>query len=270
MKNIFSYFKKVNWHYCLIFSLIILTNIVPIQAIETQSPKAFFEKALMQSKNGDFDAAISTWNYLLEQTPDDAAALSNRGNVRLALGDPQGAIEDQTQAILLLPLEADPRLNRGIAEELLGKWEDAKKDYEWILEREPNNSLALYNLANVYLALENWTQAEFLFNQAVRFGSGLPIASSSKALIAYQMGDLVKAEAELRKLIRRYPMFADGRAALTALLWKKGFLGEAESNWAAASGLDSRYSQREWLLDVRRWPPQPVADLMAFLALKNI
>ena len=91
------------------------------------------------------------------------------------------------------------------------------------------------------------------------------MARSSKALALYQLGKLEKAELELRKLIRRYPMLADARAGLTALLWSNGSIGEAESNWAAASGLDSRYGQSEWLLNIRRWPSQPAMDLMAFL-----
>jgi hypothetical protein len=80
---------------------------------------------------------------------------------------------------------------------------------------------------------------------------------------------LVWAEVELRKLIRRYPLFADARAALSGLLWRQGSSGEAESNWAAAAGLDQRYRQADWLVDVRRWPPQPTQDLMAFLALEK-
>ena len=71
----------------------------------------------------------------------------------------------------------------------------------------------------------------------------------------------------MRKLIRRYPLFADARAALSGLLWREGS-SEAESHRAAASGLDQRYRQADWLEQVRRWPPQPTADLMAFLALE--
>ena len=93
------------------------------------------------------------------------------------------------------------------------------------------------------------------------------MARSSSALAAFQLGDRAEAERELRNLIRRYPLFADARAGLTALLWQKGARGEAESNWAAASGLDPRYRQREWLLATRRWPPEPVEALAQFLAL---
>jgi DNA-binding SARP family transcriptional activator len=95
------------------------------------------------------------------------------------------------------------------------------------------------------------------------------MARSSEALASFQEGDLEEAERELRALIRRHPLFADARAALTALLWQKGAGGEAESHWAAASGLDPRYRQEEWLLRIRRWPPVPVQALRRFLTLSK-
>ena len=89
------------------------------------------------------------------------------------------------------------------------------------------------------------------------------------ALADFQLGDLDLAEKELRNIIRRYPLFADARAALTALLWRKGESGEAESHWASAAGLDPRYRQPEWLLEIRRWPPVPTQALSDFLALSS-
>ena len=51
--------------------------------------------------------------------PNDAAAFSNRGNVRLVVGDIKGSIDDQNKAISLNPSEIDPYINRGIAIPLL-------------------------------------------------------------------------------------------------------------------------------------------------------
>ena len=115
----------------------------------------------------------------------------------------------------------------------------------------------------------DWAEARSLYGRASEARPGFAMARSSEALAAWQEGDQVWAEAELRKLIRRYPLFADARAALSALLWQRGASGEAESHWAAASGLDNRYRDGEWLLQIRRWPPVPTADLMAFLALDS-
>ena len=116
----------------------------------------------------------------------------------------------------------------------------------------------------------DWLQAKELFNKASIANPGDVMARSSNALASYQLNDFAQAEKELRTLIRKYPMFADARAALTALLWREGSLGEAESHWTAAIGLDSRYREEKWLVNVRQWPSDPIHDLMAFLDLEPV
>lgn len=238
-------------------------------SVAAEDLESLYGRALQASQSGDFVQALPLWDQVLVLSPDDAAALSNRGNVRLALGDPNGAIADQTRSIELAPEELDPHLNRGTAEESLQDWVAAEADYLWILERDATDSSALYNLGNVRGSTGDWDSARRLYEEAADARPGFAMARSSAALAAWQQQDLVWAEAELRKLIRRYPLFADARAALSGLLWQGGFSGEAESHWAAAAGLDTRYRQKDWLLDVRRWPPQPTQQLMAFLALEE-
>jgi tetratricopeptide (TPR) repeat protein len=236
-----------------------------------------FDRALQASREGRFGEALPLWNQVLEQAPQDAAAWSNRGNVQLALGDARAAIADQTHAIELEPGSADPHLNRGTAEEALERWDAAEADYRWILERaagDPQDAAAgevrasaLYNLGNVQGSRGDWTAARRSFLAAAELRPGFAMARSSAALAAFQLGELEEAERSLRALIRRYPLFADARAGLTALLWQRGARGEAESNWVSASGLDPRYRQREWLRTIRRWPPEPVEALQQFLAI---
>jgi tetratricopeptide (TPR) repeat protein len=226
-----------------------------------------FESALKASREGRFGDALPLWDQVVVRAPQDASAWSNRGNVQLALGDPRAAIADQDRALALEPASPDPHLNRGTAEEALGLWTAAAADYNWILSRNPDDASALYNLGNVEGSLDDWPAARRCFEAAAAARPGFAMARSSAALAAFQLGEKVVAEKQLRDLIRRYPLFADARAGLTALLWQRGARGEAESHWAAASGLDSRYRQEEWLLRIRRWPPGPVQALGQFLAL---
>jgi tetratricopeptide (TPR) repeat protein len=228
----------------------LLGLILSLQLVFSAALPQLFDQALSASREGDFARALPLWDQVIELAPDDAAAWSNRGNVRLALGDAEAAIADQTQAMELDPISPDPHLNRGAA------------------ERAPDAS-ALYNLGNVQGSRGDWQAARSSFTEAADARPGFAMARSSAALAAFQLGQLDDAETELRRLIRRYPLFADARAGLTALLWRRGARGEAESHWASASGLDPRYRQPEWLLEIRRWPPEPVQALSDFLALSN-
>ncbi len=247
----------------------VLLFIQPVSTL-AQSGESLFQKALLMSRQGNFPEALSLWDRYIQLFPTDASAVSNRGNVLLALGEPERAIDDQTRAIELMPSDPDPHLNRGIAEEALQYWNQAELDYIWILDRFPSDSSALYNLGNLRGSQGDWQQAEVLFNKAALAKPDFALARSSKALASYELGKLDEVEAELRQLIRRYPMFADARAAFSAMLWREGCFGEAESNWEAAVGLDSRYREAEWLLNIRRWPPGPTADLMSFLSLDSL
>ena len=259
-------FKKVRVCFLIIFILVNISYIAPCYSLPSRED--FFRNALDLSSGGKFNLALDEWNRYIDTYPDDAAAFSNRGNVKLVIGDIEGSIGDQNNAIRLNPNAIDPYINRGIAEEALGLWSQAKKDYMFVIAKDSKNFSALYNLANVEGSTSKWKEARDLFSKAAFYNPGFSMARSSMALADYQLGSIDESEKELKKLIRRYPTFADARAALTALNWSKGESGKAESNWIAVTELDPRYSDEEWLIKVRRWPPKPTKDLMKFIDLK--
>ena len=259
-------FKKVKVCFLLIFIFFNIFYIAPCYSLSLRED--LFKNALDLSSGGKFNLALQEWNQYLDSYPDDAAGFSNRGNVRLVVGDIEGSIDDQTKAISLNPSEKDPYINRGVAKEALGLWSQAKKDYMFVISQDSKNFSALYNLANVEGSSLQWEKARDLFAKAAFYNPGFAMARSSKALADLQLGNIDESEKELKKLIRRYPTFADARAALTALYWAKGESGKAESNWIAVTELDTRYSDAEWLKKIRRWPPNPIKDLMNFIDLK--
>ncbi|WP_288262463.1 tetratricopeptide repeat protein [uncultured Prochlorococcus sp.] len=259
-------FKKLKVCFLLIFVFVNIFYIEPCYSLSSRED--FFKNALDLSSGGQFNLALQEWNRYLDLYPDDAAGLSNRGNVKLVIGDLEGSIDDQNKSISLSPSEIDPYINRGIAEEALGLWAQAKKDYMFVISKDSKNFSALYNLANVEGSTSQWEKARDLFSKAALYNPGFAMARSSMALADYQLGNIDESEKELKKLIRRYPTFADARAALTALNWYKNEFGQAESNWISVTELDPRYSEEEWLIKVRRWPPKPTKDLMNFIDLK--
>ena len=146
-----------------------------------------FDRALRASRDGRFGDALPLWDQVIARAPEDAAAWSNRGNVQLALGDPEAAIADQGRAMQLDPENPDPHLNRGTAEEALGQWAAAEADYRWILEAnasagEAPDASALYNLGNVQGSRGNWAAARASFVEAADVRPGFAMARSSGAL----------------------------------------------------------------------------------------
>ena len=253
----------------IVIFLVLAINIVrPLPLMATQTIQPLFDRALEETRSGHFDQALKHWDEVIDLAPEDFVAISNKGNCLLALGDPKSAIVAESRALELRPYDSSTHLTRALAEEALSSWEDAEGDYQWILSHDPNDTSALYNLGNVKIAQGDWIVAKSFFAKAVLVDSDLPMAISSLALVNYQLDELDEAESQLRRLIRRYPMLPDSRAALTALLWKKGSIGEAESHWAAVVGLDTRYKDLDWLLNTRRWPLKPSNDLIDFLRFK--
>ena len=150
-------FNTVKVCFLLIFVFVNFYYIAPCYSLSAR--ENLFKNALDLSSGGKFNLALQEWNRYLDSYPDDAAGLSNRGNVRLVIGDPEGSIDDQNKAISLNPSEIDPYINRGIAEEALGLWSQAKKDYMFVISQDSKNFSALYNLANVEGSTSHWDKA---------------------------------------------------------------------------------------------------------------
>ena len=62
------------------------------ESLPKDQHRQLFEQALRFSRQGDPQKALEGWDQVLELAPDDAAAWSNRGNVRLVLGDTEGGL----------------------------------------------------------------------------------------------------------------------------------------------------------------------------------
>ena len=111
-------FKTVKVCFLLIYVSVNIFYVAPCYSLSLREDS--FNNALELSSSGRFNFALQEWNSYLDSYPEDAAGFSNRGNVRLALGDVEGSIDDQNKAISLNSSEIDPYINRGIAEEALG------------------------------------------------------------------------------------------------------------------------------------------------------
>lgn len=236
---------------------------------QIQQGEEIFRLAITATEKGDFTTAEKYWDDLIEQFPTNPALWSNRGNAKVSQYKLAEAINDYNQSIELAPNAPDPYLNRGVAYEGLGEYQQAIADYKKVLELNPEDVMAYNNIGNAYAGLQDWAKANEYYHQASQIAPDFALARANESLVLYELGKKDQALTQIKNLVRKYPMFPDMRAALTAILWEKGDQGEAESNWVATVGIDRRYQDVQWLKEVRRWPPSMIMALEKFLNLEN-
>ena len=243
------------------------TDRAHISQQKLEQGEAIAKKAFQATDRGDFAQAEIYWTELIADFPRNPAVWSNRGNVRVIQNKLDPAIADFDRAIAITDKYADPYLNRGIAYELKQDWQHAIADYNKVLAIDPQDPVAYNNRGNAEAGQHKWRAALADYEQASAIAPDFATARANLALVTYQLGDRQEALRQIRNLVRKYPTFADVRAAITAILWVEGQQGEAESNWVAAVGLDPRYQNLDWVASIRRWPPEMVKALEKFLTL---
>jgi tetratricopeptide (TPR) repeat protein len=224
--------------------------------------------AFNATNTADFATAEKYWTELIEMFPENPAIWSNRGNSRVSQLKLNEAVADFNKSIELAPQLTDAYLNRGAAWEGLKEWDKAIADYQHIIALDANDAMAYNNLGNAYAGRGDWQEAKTYFYRATELEPGFAFARANYALVLYQLGETQEAIRQMKNIVRKYRDFPDVRAALTAALWQNGERGEAESNWIAAVGLDSRYKDLDWVKNNRRWPPASIAALDQFLNLR--
>ena len=106
-------------------------------------------------KAKDFQDAITCYGRALDLNPDDAATFSNRAMAYLKTKEYARALEDAERAIKLKEDYVKAYHRRGKAYLALNKVEMAIRDFQYILEKEPNNKEAMQEIKNARKKLED-------------------------------------------------------------------------------------------------------------------
>lgn len=95
-----------------------------------------FQKANILNNAGRSMEAIECMNVYLEKNPEEGFGYYRRGWFKDHSGDIDGAIEDYTMCITLMPEYAYCYLNRGVLYRLKGELQMAEKDFHQVIERD--------------------------------------------------------------------------------------------------------------------------------------
>ena len=138
------------------------------------------------------------------------------------------------QALKEFPNDLSLLYTRAMLAEKRGDLPQLEKDLRFILEREPDNAMALnalgYTLAD---RTTRYAEAKVLIEQAHQLNPEDPAILDSLGWVNFRLGNLDEAERLLRRALER---FADAEVAahLGEVLWVRGKQAEARKVWAAA------------------------------------
>lgn len=114
-------------------------------------PDQQFQQGLDSTQEMRLENAIASFNTILEEDPQNASALHNRGNASLQLGKKQAALSDFQAALRLKTDVLEIYLGKGNAHFALGDFQGAIMEYSEILTQDSEHARAYFNRASAHV-----------------------------------------------------------------------------------------------------------------------
>ncbi len=157
------------------------------------------------------EEAIAACTRVLQRTPNDAVAHSNRGMAYSAKGDNDHAITDFDEAIKLNPKFTEAYYRRGLARSGNGDYEHADTDFDQAIKlgdeaiaREPD-AAAYRNRGNAYMAKRDYDHAIVDYDQAIRLNAKDPGAYNLRGLAYWKKHNFDRALADFDEVLKLDP-----------------------------------------------------------------
>ncbi|MDB9411076.1 serine/threonine-protein kinase [Microcystis aeruginosa] len=157
---------------------------------------------------GDNQGAIADQNQAIKLNSDDAVAYYDRGLAKYNLGDNQGAIKDFNQAIQINPDYANAYYDRGSAKSNLGDKQGAIKDYNQAIQINPDDADFYNNRGWAKYNLGDKQGAIADYNQAIKLNPNFAFPYNNRGWAKYNLGDKQGAIADYNQAIKLNSDFA--------------------------------------------------------------
>uniref|UniRef100_G1SHA2 RNA polymerase II-associated protein 3 n=1 Tax=Oryctolagus cuniculus TaxID=9986 RepID=G1SHA2_RABIT len=223
--------------------------------VDSQKALTLKEKGNKYFKQGKYDEAIECYTKGMDADPYNPVLPTNRASAYFRLKKFAVAESDCNLAIALNRSYAKAYARRGAARSALQKLEEAKKDYEKVLELEPDNFEATNELRKINQALLSRGSSQPTGAAVVGRspeGEGTPTEEQNRqqAMAQKDLGNGFFKEGKYERAIECYTrgMAADGTNALLPANRAMAYLRiekyrEAEEDCTRAIALDGSYSK---------------------------
>ena len=137
--------------------------------LDLQQPAIYNNRGNMYVAIGEIDTAVNDLSKAIELKPDYANAYNNRGEAYRSKDEVDEAINDYSKAIEIKSDFAEAYNNRGVAYRDIGDLPRAFDDYNTAIRLNPEFAEAYNNLGNVYDDKGDFAKAIDNFNAAIKF-----------------------------------------------------------------------------------------------------
>jgi tetratricopeptide (TPR) repeat protein len=163
----------------------------PIQRVEASQESGFLDHKRGGSQayaQGDYAAAADRYRQAIADSPSDADALNNLGQVLTRMGEAEKAIPYLERANELYPNVWTYRFNLARAYGQTGDWHRAVAGYRSALELFPDDYVTQFNLAHALHKQGNEEEAVIEYRKAITLAPGEPSFHLSLAISYETLG----------------------------------------------------------------------------------
>jgi tetratricopeptide (TPR) repeat protein len=172
---------------------------------------------------GSYTAAAGQFQILIDRDPKSSLLYLPMGEAKMRGGDLPGALAAFETARQRAPSDVRPVLDIALLYDRTGRTEQARKEYELVIQLQPENATALNNLA--YLQAEEGVDLDQALAHAQRARQKLPAdldVQDTLALVYIRKNLTNDGIRMLRELVARRPDSAPFHLHLALALYQKG------------------------------------------------
>jgi tetratricopeptide (TPR) repeat protein len=185
---------------------------------DRHNSKAYFMKGMNFKEMGDTTKAISSFQTTIEQNPEYYAAYMQLGILYQVKNDPL-AVQYYNSALNLNPRSTEAIYGRAMYHQENQEYNKAITDYTQILQLEPNNANAHFNLGYIHqVDLKIYDQAIKHYTDAIAADPQYAEAYYNRGLTYETLGNIAAAAADYKLAIQFRGEYPAAEAGLRRVL----------------------------------------------------